>query len=192
MVDNRQDFWRVGTMATFLVLAGAVTSGCTIDAATTVVEDRPFNNVVADTETKANIIKRLLGAKNNDLFFDVSADAYEGRVMLTGSVKLERDRERAAALVQGLRGVKIVYNEIQVSNRSGFQNTASDLWIHAKIKTKYFTETGVKSVNLRWRVVNGTVYLLGFARSEEERKLMIALTKNTKYVTGVIEHIAVK
>ena len=98
MVDNRQDFWRVGTMATFLVLAGAVTSGCTIDAATTVVEDRPFNNVVADTETKANIIKRLLGAKNNDLFFDVSADAYEGRVMLTGSVKLERDRERAAAL----------------------------------------------------------------------------------------------
>jgi len=112
--------------------------------------------------------------------------------MLTGSVKLERDRERAAALVQGLRGVKIVYNEIQVSNRSGFQNTASDLWINAKIKTKYFTETGVKSVNLRWRVVNGTVYLLGFARSEKERKLIIALTKDTKYVTSVIEHIAVK
>ena len=192
MVDNRQDFWSVATMATLLVLAGAVTSGCAIDAMTTVVEDRPFSHVVADTETRANITKRLLEAKNNDLFFDVSADAYEGRVMLTGSVKFERDRERAAALVQGLRGVKIVYNEIQVSNRSGFQNTASDLWINAKIKTKYFTETGIKSINLRWRVVNGTVYLLGFARSEKERKLMIALTKDTKYVTGVIEHIAVK
>ena len=192
MVDNRQGFWHGAAMATFLVLAGAVTSGCVIDAATTAVEDRQFSKVVTDTETKANITKRLLSPDNNDLFFDVSADAYEGRVMLTGSVKTARDRERAAALVQGLRGVRIVYNEIQVSQKGGFQNTANDLWINAKIKTKYFVETGVKSINLRWRVVNGTVYLLGFARSEKERKLVIALTKDTKSVTGVVEHIAVK
>ncbi len=192
MVDNRQGYWRVATMAAFLVLVGAVTSGCAIDAATTVAEDRQFSHVVTDTETKANITKRLLNEKNNDLFFDVSTDAYEGRVMLTGSVKIARDRERAAALVQGLRSVKIVYNEIQVSNRGGFQNAANDVWINAKLNAKYLAETGVKSINLRWRVVNGTVYLLGFARSEKERRVAIALAKNTKYVTGVIDHIAVK
>ena len=192
MVDNRQDFWRMATMASFLVLASALTSGCAIDAATTVVEDRAFSNVVTDTETKANISKRLLSPSNNDLFFDVSTDAYEGRIMLTGAVKVAQDRERAAALAQGLRGVKIVYNEIQVTNKGGFQNTANDVWINAKIKTKYFTETGVKSINLRWRVVNGTVYLLGFARSEKERRLAIALAKNTTYVNGVVDHIAVK
>jgi osmotically-inducible protein OsmY len=192
MVDDRQGFWRVASVAVYLVLAGTVMSGCVIDATTTVVEDRPFSKVFKDTETKANITKRLLRPENNDLFFDVSSDAYEGRIMLTGSVKSESDRQRAAALVQGLRGVKIVYNEIQVTGKDGFQNTANDLWINAKIKAKYFAETGVKSVNLRWRVVNGVVYLLGFARSEKERKLTIALTKNTNYVTGVIDHIAVK
>ena len=192
MVDNRQGLWRVATMATFLVLSGAVTSGCAIDAATTIAEDRQFSQVVTDTETKANITKRLLSEKNNDLFFDVSTDAYEGRVMLTGSVKTARDRERAAALVQGLRGVRIVYNEIQVTDKGSFQSTANDVWINAKIKAKYLAEIGVKSVNLRWRVVNGTVYLLGFARSENERRLMIGLTKNTKSVIGVIDHIAVK
>ena len=112
--------------------------------------------------------------------------------MLTGSVKTARDRERAATLVQGLRGVRIVYNEIQVTDKGSFQSTANDVWINAKIKAKYLAEIGVKSVNLRWRVVNGTVYLLGFARSENERRLMIALTKNTKSVIGVIDHIAVK
>jgi osmotically-inducible protein OsmY len=192
MVDNRREFWRVATTAAFLVLSGAVTSGCAIDAATTIAEDRQFSNVITDTETKANITKRLLGTSNNDLFFDVSTDAYEGRIMLTGSVKNTRDRERAAALVQGLRGVKIVYNEIQVTNKGGFQNTANDVWIDAKIKTKYIAETGVKSINLRWRVVNGTVYLLGFARSDKERRLVIALAKDTKNVTGVVDHIAVK
>lgn len=192
MVDNRRKFWRVALAAAFVMLSGAITSGCAIDAATTVVEDRPFSKVLTDTETKADITKRLLSPENNDLFFDVTSDAYEGRVMLTGSVKTARDRERAAALAQGLRGVKIIYNEIQVSNKSGFQNSANDAWINAKIKSKYIAEKGIKSVNLRWRVVNGTVYLLGFARSEKERRIAIALAKDTKSVAGVIDHIAVK
>ena len=192
MVDDRQKFWRVALVATMVMLSGAITSGCAIDAATTIAEDRPFNKVLTDTETKAVITKRLLSPENNDLFFDVSTDSYEGRVMLTGSVKTARDRERAAALAQGLHGVKIIYNEIQVTNKGGFQNTANDAWINAKIKSKYIAEKGVKSINLRWRVVNGTVYLLGFARSEKERRIAIALAKDTKSVTGVIDHIAVK
>ena len=192
MVDNRQGVWRVTAMAAFVMLAGAVTSGCVIDAATTVVEEREFSKVVTDTETKANIAKRLLSPNNSDLFFGVSTDAYEGRVMLTGSVKTARDRERAATLVQGLRGVRIVYNEIQVTDKGGFRNTANDAWINAKLNAKFFAEIGVKSINLRWRVVNGTVYLLGLARSEKERRLAIALAKDTNYVTGVTDHIAVK
>jgi len=190
MVDSVKGYWRMAAAAAFLVLACAVTSGCVIDAATTAAEDRKFSEVIDDAEIKTNITKRLLSTAD-DLFFDVSSDSYEGRVMLTGSVKTQRDRERAAALVQGLRGVKIVYNEIQVTDKGGFKNTANDVWINAKLKAKYLAETGIKSVNLRWRVVNGMVYLLGFARSQKERELMIAVTKNTNYVTGVVEHIAV-
>ena len=174
-------------MAALLLLTSAVTSGCS-----TVADDRDFTNVVNDTETKANITKRLLSPDNNDLFFDVSTDAYEGRVMLTGSVKTDRDRDRASALAEGLHGVKIIYNEIQVTDKGGFQNTANDVWIDTKLRTKFIAEKGVNSVNLRWRVVNGKVYLLGLARSDQERKRMIALTKDTKYVTGVVDHIAVK
>jgi osmotically-inducible protein OsmY len=192
MVDDRQSKLPVAVVAAFLMLSSAVLSGCAIDAATTVAENRPFSNVVTDTEIKTNITKRLLSPDTNDLFFDVSTDAYEGRVMLTGSVKTARDRDRAAALAQGLRGVKIVYNEIQVTNKGGFSNAANDVWINAKLKAKYLAEKGIKSINLRWRVVNSRVYLLGFARSEKERRLMIALTKDTNHVTGVVDHIAVK
>jgi osmotically-inducible protein OsmY len=192
MVDNRQGSWRGAYVAVSLMLSGAVTTGCAIDAATTVVEDRPFSNVLKDTETKINITKRLLSPENNDLFFDVTTDAYEGRIMLTGSVNSPNERERAATLAQGLRGVKIVYNELQVSYKGGFANATNDAWINAKLKAKYFAERGVKSINLRWRVVNGRVYLLGFARNPKERLLAIALAKNTKHVLGVTDHIAVK
>ena len=128
------------------VLIPVSAAAAAIDAATTVVEDRKFSNVVTDTEIKANITKRLLNPSNNDLFFNVSMDAYEGRIMLSGSVKVAGDRDRVAALVKGLRGVKTIYNEIQVTNKGGLQNTANDVWINTKIKAKYFAEVGVKSI----------------------------------------------
>lgn len=192
MASNRHGFWRMAGLAVFLVTSGAVTSGCAIDAATTVVEEREFSTVLDDTEIKTNVVKRLLTPSNSDLFFDVSTDVYEGRVMLTGSVYVDRDKDRAAALVRDLRGVKTIYNEIQVTDKGGFKNTANDVWINAKLKAKYFAEVDVKSINLRWRVVNGTVYLLGLARNDRERRLMIALAKDTKHVTGVVSHIAMK
>lgn len=192
MAVNRRGYWRGAAFAAFIACAGLMTSGCVIDAATTVVEDRQFGHVISDTETRMNITKRLLAAENNDLFFDVHTDTYEGRVMLTGAVKTPRDRERAAALVHGLPGVKIVYNEIQVTDKGGFESAANDFWIDTKILTKMVAEQDIKSVNLRWRVVNGTVYLLGFARSEKERQIAIALAKDTQYVTRVIDHIAVR
>lgn len=111
-IDNRHGIWRMAGMALLLLLSGAVLSGCAIDAATTVVEERKFSNVIDDTEIKANVIKRLLTPTNNDLFLDVSTDVYEGRVMLTGSVYVARDKERAEALVRDLRGVTMIYNEI--------------------------------------------------------------------------------
>ncbi len=192
MADSRQNIWRVLFVIGTLVSAGVVTTGCAIDAATTVVEERKFSDVINDTEIKANINKRLLNPTNSDLFFYLNTDVYEGRVMLTGSVKSERDRQRAVALMKGLRGIRATFNEIQVTDKGGLENTANDVWINAKIKAKYFAEIDVKSINLRWRVVNGTVYLLGFARNPRERQLMIILAKDTNHVQGVVDHISMK
>lgn len=192
MVDRRQGPRRSARLAALLLLVAFGTSGCAIDAATTVAEDRRFSQVIADTEIKADINKRLLTQKNRDLFFDVSTDIYEGRVMLTGSVKIARDRQRAGALVNGLRGVRTLYNEIQVTNEGGFKNTANDSWISAKIKAKLLTEKGVKSINYKWNVINSVVYLIGRARSRLELNKVLALVKDTKHITRVVQHIAVR
>ena len=192
MVDNQRDLWRTATVAALLLMAGMGTSGCAIDAATSVAEDRRFSAIAADTEIKVDINKRLLSEKNRDLFFDVATDIYEGRVMLTGSVTNARDRQRAASLVNGLRNVRTVYNEIQVTNKGGFTNTANDAWISTKIKAKLLTEKGVKSINYKWNVVNSVVYMIGRARSRIELRKVLAIVKDTQHVTGVVQHIAVR
>jgi osmotically-inducible protein OsmY len=192
MVASGKGLGRVATMTGLLLLAGFATSGCAIDAATSVAEDRRFSQVIADTEIKTDINKRLLSKKNRDLFFDVTTDIYEGRVMLTGSVKIARDRQRAGDLVNGLRGVRALYNEIQVTSKGGFTNTANDTWISTKIKTKLLAEKGVKSINYQWNVVNGIVYMIGRARTQAELRQVLAIVKDTKHVTGIVQHIAVR
>ena len=192
MVGNPHSARRTATLVVLLLLTGIGTSGCAIDAATSVAEDRRFSAIVADTEIKLDINKRLLSEKNRDLFFDVSTDTYEGRVMLTGSVKTPRDRQRAVALVNGLRGVRTIYNEIQVTHKGGFPNTANDTWISTKIKAKLLAEKGVTSINYKWNVVNSVVYMIGRARSQHELRKVLAIVKDTKHVTGVVQHIAVR
>jgi osmotically-inducible protein OsmY len=187
MAGRKNARGRLAALAVAALLGAAPVAGCAIDAATTVAADRPMSQVVNDAEIVLDINKRLLAEENRDLFFDVITNAYEGRVMLTGSVRTERDRQRAAALVDGLRGVRAVYNELQVTDAGGLANTANDAWISTKIRARLVAEKGVRSINYRWHTVNGVVYLIGRAQSRTELEII----KDTDHVTRLVQHVAV-
>ena len=191
MVDNLMRSARTFIALVAVGLCAALASGCAIDAATAPASDRSMSQVVTDAEIVLDINKRLLDGKNQDLFFDVTTNVYEGRVMLTGSVKTARERQRAGALVNGLRGVRAVYNELQITDKGGFKNTANDVWISTKIRAKMVAAKNVKSINFRWQTVNGIVYLIGRASDKAEFDQVLALIKDTEHVTRVVEHVAV-
>jgi osmotically-inducible protein OsmY len=197
MGNNVGSTLRRGLAAALLTALAFGTAACTtstglIDAATTVAEDRPMAQVARDAEIKLDINKRLLGEKNRDLFFDVSTDVYEGRVMLTGSVKNARDRQRAGRLATDIPGVKIIYNDLQVTQKEGFKTSANDIWIETKIKAQLYAEKGIKSIHFRFRSVNTAIYLLGRARTLEEMNKVILIIKRTKYVTRVVNHAVIR
>jgi osmotically-inducible protein OsmY len=49
----------------------------------------------------------------------------------------------------------------------------------------------VKSINYRWQVVNGVVYLIGRARTRRELDIVLAVIKDTRDVTRVVTHVEV-
>jgi osmotically-inducible protein OsmY len=177
--------------AAVLLLGCATVTGCAIDAVTTPASDRPMSQVVNDAEIVLDINKRLLADENRDMYFDVTTNAYEGRVMLTGTVKTPRDRERASALVHGLHGVRALYNDLQVTPGDGFANTANDTWITTKIRARLVAEKGVSSINYRWHTINGVVYIIGRAESQAELDKVLAIIKDTRHVTRIVQHVAV-
>ena len=171
-------------LGAFLILAAC-------DLAQGVTDERSAGDVVEDNVIRAKISTALL-KESGDLFVDVSASVFEGRVMLTGSVDDGEAFDRATQIVNGIDGVSEVINELQIGEDGGFTTTASDVTIEAKLKTKLVQASDVQSVNYRWRSVAGNVYVMGLAQDQEEFARVLQIVRDTAGVKRIITHVDIK
>ena len=162
-----------------------------VDAVTTVAEDRPVSDAGSDLRIKTEILKDF-AEEAKGLLVDASVDVYQGHVLLTGSVKKAEDRTKAEGLARGVKDVREVFNEIQVTEEGGLKASAKDLAIETKLKANLLTAKGVTSINYRWRAVNGVVYFLGLARSQEELDQVLGIARQIDGVRDVVSHVFVK
>jgi osmotically-inducible protein OsmY len=159
------------------------------DVVTTPAEDRSFSQVSDDSGIKYSINEALLSSRYRDLYFDVSSAVYQGRVLLTGKVKTEADKQRAGNMPRDISGVKEVFNEIQVNVPGGLVSSSNDAFIETEIKVRAADVPDLKAIDYRWTAVNGVVYLMGYARDGAEAQKMINVVRTTKYVRQVVPHI---
>ncbi len=199
----------------FLVLA---LSGC-VPAVVMVVqkgiksalEDRPLSRQLEDAKIHANLLKEYLYF-DSGLPVDVDTNVWEGRVLLTGVVDTERKREAVLSIARGDPRIKAIYNHIVLGSSAEVERNraaaktkpaverdivkisriASDVWIEAKLKGQLLATEGVNSVNYRWQSVRNKVYIIGRARTEFEKKLVLQIIRGTKGVIHLEEYIQVK
>ena len=154
-------------------------------------EERSFNNYVEDTIILAQL-KNEYFSNNENIFFQVSVDVIEGRVMLTGIVEQIDERIEATKLAWGIKGVNEVINEIQISNDEGILDYADDLIMKTKINAKLLLEKNILNLNYSVEVVNGIVYLIGIAQDQKELDAVTEISKNTYGVINVISYVRLK
>ena len=82
-----------------------------------------------------------------------------------------------------------VINEIQVTEKASIKDAAKDLAASTTIKGKLVADKNIKSVNYNVDVVNGIAYLSGIARTEKEMNLVIAYTRETRYINQLVNYI---
>ena len=183
---QHQPHLQVSKLAAGFLIFSLLAQGCAA------VEDRRLSQVATDAEIRLDINKRVLNGKNQDLFFNLKTNVYEGQVMLTGVVKSAANRTRMENLAKGIPGVRSIYNNVQVTNAGGLKKTADDTWIKTKINSQLLAENGVNSANYQTRVVNSVVYIIGRALSQHEFGKVLAIAKRTDHVTKVVHHIMVR
>ena len=154
-------------------------------------EERSFNNFVEDTIIVAQL-KNAYFSNNEKIFFNVSVEVTEGRVLLTGSVEQIDERIEATKLAWCIEGVNEVINEIQISNDEGILDYADDLIMKTKINAKLLLDKDILNLNYSVEVVNSVVYLIGIAQSQEELDSVINISESTYGVQNVINYVRLK
>ncbi|MGF1631861.1 MAG: BON domain-containing protein [Kiloniellaceae bacterium] len=156
--------------------------------ATAAQSEKGFRRSVADTEIRIAINDLWLQA-DEEMFRKVNLQVQEGRVLLTGNVRLPEQRVEAVRLAWQAPGVREVINEIEVNDSSGLSNLARDTWISTQLKSTLLFDKEVSSIDYSVETVNQVIYLMGVAQSQAELDRVIGHAKEISYVRRVVSYV---
>ena len=127
------------------------------------MEDRPLRVHAKDTAIATEIRYNLVEAREK-LITNIGVEVYEG---------------------------KDVFNELQVGNNR-IKDLAKDSWVTTQLRSKITFDQEILAINYFIETVNGTVYLIGIAQSQQEIEKVTSYARSLGYVTRVISHVRVK
>ena len=133
--------------------------------------------------------------------FDINTDVKNGKVVLTGKVESELDKELAEELVLSLDGVSDVDNKLTVvknvdihDKKNETDSTESDLTdakISTVITTRFLFNSEVGGTDIDVDTDKGVVTLNGTVDSDAEKQLAVKIAKNAEDVRDVVDNLTI-
>jgi osmotically-inducible protein OsmY len=123
---------------------------------------------------------------------DFTITVYEGRTLLTGMTASPELKAQAAQVASQIPGVRAIYNEIEVAPGEGAWASVRDTWISSQIRSNLVFASQVRSVNYTVDTVNGSVYLIGSARTQAELDRVTEAARNVPNVKRVVSYVEIR
>jgi len=142
---------------------------------------RGVNGVFNDWEVQNDIQKGFLKAQPG-LEDAITTTVYQGRVLLTGRAATPEMKMTAEQVAGRSPGVRALYDEIEVSPPETTWDSTKDAWITARLRSELMLDGDVRSANYTIDTANGSVYLIGSARTPAELE---RATRIARYLPGV-------
>jgi osmotically-inducible protein OsmY len=139
-----------------------------------------------------NDIKHALARTDLKLNAAVTVNVYEGRVLLTGQVPAPEMKMTASRLAREHPRVRAVYDEIEVAGNDTFFDGAKDAWIGAQIRSRMVLDPDIRSVNYMIETENGSVYLIGMARTPRELERVTDIARHVRGVKRVVSYVELR
>lgn len=157
-----------------LVLGGAAVGG------TMVATDRRDSSTLLDDQgIEMRVGRQIYDAVSGSSHVNVTS--WAGRVLLTGEVQTEQDKQRAEQVARGVANVREVINELGVMPSSGLGTRSSDSFVTSKVKSALAGAANVSVKDVKVITERGTTYLMGRVTAAEAE----AATEAVRTVGGV-------
>ena len=154
-------------------------------------QERGVSGSFDDVAIKTNIQNAWLQA-NPNMQRDFTVTVYQGRVLLTGATPNPELKAQAKQVASQIPGVRVVYDEIEVGPTEGTWQSVKDTWISSQIRSNLVFTGDVRSVNYTIDAVNGSVYLIGSARSQAELDKVTDVARNVPNVKRVVSYVEIR
>ncbi len=118
----------------------------------------------------------------------ININSYFRKVLLTGEVPTDQDRQRVHAAVAGTPEVAGVVNELAVMPNSTLMQRSSDGLVTGKVKTNLMRANGVPNHSIKVVTERGATYLMG-RLTEREAALATEVARTTSGVERVVRVI---
>lgn len=148
--------------------------------------DESFSDLSGNAELKA-----VLFADRSYDYNDVDTTLYEGRLLLTGTMRSEQGRAKLIENAWKAENVDQVIDEIFVGDKTSFGQGFEDARIDQVLRARLIGDEDVVSGDYKIAVSGAVVYLLGEARSPAEHDRALELARTVAGVEKVVSHVAV-
>jgi osmotically-inducible protein OsmY len=144
-------------------------------------QERGVDGVFNDWQVQNDIQKGLMKTQPG-LEEGITTTVYQGRVLLTGRVATPEMKMTAEQVAGRSPGVRALYDEIEVAPPENTWDSTKDAWITARLRSELMVDADVRSPNYTIDTTNGSVYLIGSARTPAELE---RATRIARYLPGV-------
>jgi osmotically-inducible protein OsmY len=140
-----------------------------------------------ETKAKVNISANDAGFKNSHF----SVTSYNGYVLIAGQVPEAALKQKASDVVREIRGVRRIYNELEISENTTSMTRSSDTWLTTKVKSALLANSEIESVRVKVVTENSVIYLMGLASHTEAKRITdtASTTKGVRKVVELFEYI---
>jgi osmotically-inducible protein OsmY len=107
-------------------------------------------------------IQKTLGDKVH-----VSVTSFNRRVLLTGEVPTQKQKEDAEKIVRQIENIGLIHNDLAIAGPSSLMQRSSDALLSAGVKTRMITTRGLDPNAISITSERGSVYLMGIVTKRE-------------------------
>jgi len=151
---------------------------------------RPIKSQIGDQAVELRVGKAI--SKDSELVKQakLTFSCYNATVLLLGEVPDETLRQHAVHLVESVKGVKRVHDEITVGPPRTTEQSTEDGAITRRVKSRLFIKD-IDATKTKVVTVNGQVYLMGLVTHKEAEAItdVVGTTDGVKKVIKYFEYI---
>lgn len=167
------------------IVGGAAGAGTLMLAAERRSNETQTADRTIEEDAQQSVVDALAGRGH------VNVTSYYRKVLLTGEVPTEQDRQMVHSIVERTPQVQGVINELAIMPNSGPKQRSSDAFISGKVRARLIDANGAPANAVRVITERGTTYIMGRLTAHESEVVtqVVRQTSGVERVVRVIDLI---